>query len=72
VKEWLMNPEKFAKELEAEQCKHPGKCIYHLSKTHPTIQCDVKKECEKLLLAKKSSGNNQSTSQASQGQLRHH
>jgi hypothetical protein len=71
VKEWLMNPEKFAKELEAEQCKHPGKCIYHLSKTHPTIQCDVKKECEKLLLAQKSSGNNQSTSQASQGQLRH-
>ncbi len=71
VKEWFMNPAKFAKEIEAEQCKHPGKCIYHLSKTHPTIQCDVKKECEKLLLAQKSSGNNQSTSQASQGQLRH-
>jgi hypothetical protein len=71
VKEWFMNPDKFAKEIEAEQCKHPGKCIYHLSKTHPTSQCDVKKECDKLLLAKNSSGGNQRTSQTTQGQLRH-
>jgi len=71
VKEWFMNPDKFSKEIEAEQRKHPGKCIYHLSKTHPTTQCDVKKECDKILLAKKTSGGNQRNSQTSQGQLRH-
>jgi hypothetical protein len=31
-----MNPSKFCCEIEAEQCKHPGKCIYHLSKFHTT------------------------------------
>jgi len=71
IKEWFMNPEKFAKDIEAEQCKHPSKCIYHLSKTHPTSQCDVKKECDKLLLAQKSSGSNQNNSQSVHGQLRH-
>jgi len=27
VKTWFMNPSKFCKEIEAEQCKHPNKCI---------------------------------------------
>jgi hypothetical protein len=66
-----MNPVKFAKEIEAEQAKYPGKCIYHHSKTHPTPQCDVKKECDKLLLVKKSSGSNSSNNQQVHGQLRH-
>jgi hypothetical protein len=71
VKEWFMNPVKFAKEIEEEQAKHPGKCIYHLSKTHPTSQCDVKKECDKVLLTKKSSGSTSGNNQQVHGQLRH-
>jgi hypothetical protein len=31
VKEWFMSPVKFCHEIEAEQKRHPGKCIYHLS-----------------------------------------
>jgi len=48
VKSWFMNPIKFCKEIEAEQRKHPNKCIYHLSKTHLTETCNIKKECDKL------------------------
>jgi hypothetical protein len=49
VKEWFMNPSKFRREIEAEQRKHSGKCIFHLTKSHPTEECNVKKECDKLL-----------------------
>jgi hypothetical protein len=48
VKTWFMNPSKFHKEIEVEQCTHPNKCMYHLSKTHPTEECNIKKECDKL------------------------
>ena len=44
-----MNPVKFRAELEAEQAKYMGKCIYHLTKSHPTCDCYIKKECEILL-----------------------
>ncbi|MFN9960758.1 MAG: hypothetical protein ACK55I_47355, partial [bacterium] len=48
VKSWFMNPIKFCKEIEAEQRKHPNKCIYHIPKTHLTETCNIKKECDKL------------------------
>ncbi len=66
VKHWFMNPLKFCKEIEAEQCKYSNKCIYHLSKTHPTEECSVKKECDKILSTKKSSATS-----GTNGQLRH-
>jgi len=67
-----MNPEKFKSELIAEQNKHAGKCIYHLSKSHPTSDCYIKKECEKLLAAKKTTASHSSVKSGSnQGQLRH-
>jgi hypothetical protein len=47
IKMWLSNPVKFSKELEQEQLKFPGKCLYHLSKSHPTEKCHIKKEFEK-------------------------
>ena len=68
IRSWFLNPSRYKSAIEAEQRKHNGKCIYHLSKTHPTSQGDVKKECDKLLLAKNSSGGNQRTSQTTQGQ----
>jgi hypothetical protein len=49
VKEWFSNPSKYQKEIEQEQLKHPGKCMYHLSKTHPTDDCFVKKACANAL-----------------------
>jgi hypothetical protein len=51
--QWFLNPSKFCTEIEGEQKKHPGKCNYHLSKSHPTHDCNVKKECEKLLAEQK-------------------
>jgi hypothetical protein len=39
------------------QEKHVGKCIFHLSKPHPTCDCHVKKECEKFLVSKKPNPN---------------
>jgi len=39
VKQWFLNPVKFKAEMEAEQQKHVGKCLYHLTKSHPT--CDL-------------------------------
>jgi hypothetical protein len=69
VKEWFLNPSKFHREIESEQRKHSGKCIYHLSKSHSTADCNVKKECDKLLAEKKDIISN-SPSNGS-GQLRH-
>jgi hypothetical protein len=71
IKQWFMNPEKFKAELEAEQKKHVGKCIYHLTKSHPTCDCFIKKECEKLIAARKNSPSSTISGNASQGQLRH-
>jgi hypothetical protein len=65
----FLSPSKFRHEIESEQRKHPGKCIYHLSKSHPTADCNVKKECDKLLAEKKDIIPN-SPSNGS-GQLRH-
>jgi len=48
VKEWFLNPVKFCKEIEQEQLKYPDKSIYHLTKSHPTADCNVKHECDRL------------------------
>ena len=66
VKQWFMTPQKCKAAIEAEQNKHPGKCIYHLSKSHPTISCSIKKECDKLLAEQKASA---SVSNSTSGQL---
>jgi hypothetical protein len=66
VKQWFMTPQKFKAAIEAEQNKHPGKCIYHLSKSHPTMSCSIKKECDKLLAEQKASA---SVSNSTSGQL---
>lgn len=48
-----MHPSKFCHEIKSEQCHCPGKCLCHLSKTHQTVDCTVKKECDKFLAAQK-------------------
>jgi len=47
IKMWFANPVKFSKELEQEQLKFPGKCLYHLSKSHPTEKCHMKRALDK-------------------------
>jgi len=64
VREWFLNPHKFQKEIDALQEKHLGKCIFHLSKSHPTCDCHVKKECEKFLVSKKPNPNQTNPSTA--------
>jgi hypothetical protein len=49
AREWFMNPSKYHCELEAAQQKFSGQCIFHLSKTHATSACFVKKEYDKQL-----------------------
>jgi hypothetical protein len=63
-----MNPTKFSKELAKEQLKYLGKCLYHLSKTHLTDDCHVKKECARLRGATTSGSNAPSNTT---GQLHH-
>jgi len=69
----FMNPTRFCQEIKAEQLKFPGKCIYHLSSTHPTDSCNIKKEYEKILQSKKSSptGTSSGSTGTTSGQLRH-
>jgi hypothetical protein len=63
-----MNPKKYSKELTKEQQKFPDKCLYHLSKSHSTDDCHVKKECARLSTANVSSSG---TANNASGQLRH-
>jgi len=35
IRQWFLNPSKCCTEIEGEQKKHPGQCIYHVSK----LQC---------------------------------
>ncbi len=44
-------------------------CLFHLSKSHPTADCNVKKECEKLLAEQKAK--NSSATASTTGRLRH-
>jgi hypothetical protein len=61
VHEWFLNPVKFRKEIEREQKCHPDKCIYHLTKSHPTATCFVKLECEKQVQTSKAPSTNTSS-----------
>jgi len=72
VKQWFLNPVKFKAEMEAEQQKHVGKCLYHLTKSHPTCDCYIKKECDKIVADRKSNGSQTSSTSTSRanGQLR--
>jgi len=73
IKQWFMNPAKFSKDILAEQQKFPGRCIYHLSKTHTTDDCHIKKECAKQFQTKRplSSNTTPTHSGSTTGQLRH-
>jgi hypothetical protein len=70
VRQWFLNPVKYCTEITAEQGRHPGKCIYHLSKSHSTEDCHVKKECDKLIADKKNSSSS-SSALSSAGKLQH-
>jgi spore coat protein CotF len=71
IKSYFLNPIWYKSELEAEQKKHAGKCVYHLSKTHTTENCHVKKECDKVFASRSTSSSTASASNNSTGQLRH-
>jgi hypothetical protein len=64
-----MNPSKFRREIEAEQRKHSGKCIFHLTRSHRTEECNVRKESDKLLADQKNTPSSSSKNDVSTGQL---
>jgi len=68
VRQWFLNPAKYCKEIEKEQEKHPNKCIFHLSPSHPTTSCNVKIECDKVRASKNPTT---TTNSSNVGQLRH-
>jgi hypothetical protein len=70
VKEWFLNPTKFHREIENEQKKYSGKCIYHLSRSHTTPKCNVKKDCEKLIAEKKNTVSTSAPPTSNTGHLR--
>ncbi len=70
VKDWFLHPAKYGKEIDAEKCKYPDKCIYYLSASHATDDCNIKKECDQLIIDQKSKTPSASTL-GSNGQLRH-
>jgi hypothetical protein len=72
IRQWFMNPTRYCQEISSEQQKYPGKCIYHLSSTHSTANCNIKKECDRILASKRSeSGDASNSSSSVTGQLRH-
>jgi len=71
VKQWFLQPLKFCKEIETEQQKHPGMCIYHLSSSHPTENCHIKMDCDKKISSEKPGPQSGSSSGHTVGQLHH-
>jgi len=74
IRLWFTNPSTYKAELELKQKKFPNHCIYHLTRTHATMDCHVKKDCDKVIAAKCSNQNNSTSSAVSgtsTGQLRH-
>jgi len=72
VKEWFLQPSKFGKDIDREQKKYPDMCIFHLSKSHCTDNCYLKKECEKIRSQNKDSNTKSVTQNGTTvGQLRH-
>jgi hypothetical protein len=63
-----MQPVLFCKDIEKEQLKYPDMCLFHLSKTHLTEECHVKKECDRQIAEQKSKNSIPSAS-TSTGQL---
>jgi len=58
--------------IEAEQRCHPNKCIFHLSKTHQTENCAVKKECDCILAGSNPKHSNvPDVNNSTTGHLRH-
>lgn len=62
IKNWFLQPVKFCKEIEAEQARHLGKCIYHLTKSHQTETCSTIKEFQKSSVIKQDGSAGVSTS----------
>lgn len=54
VKPHFLNSDQYCRENESEQKKN-GKCIYHLTESHPTEYCSLKKECYHILAEKQDS-----------------
>jgi len=73
IRNWLMNPSRYKSELEAEQRKYSGRCIYHLTTNHATQNCNVKKDCDKQIASKRPQGgaSNSQLSGSTQSVLRH-
>jgi hypothetical protein len=72
VRNWFLNPIKFCREIEKEQGKFPNMCIFHLTDTHSTDSCSVKKACERQSKQPKESGPKTATNASpSTGQLHH-
>jgi hypothetical protein len=71
VKEWFMNPSKFRRDIEAEQRKHPGRSFYHLSKSHTTDDCSVKKDCDKQVADRRPNTSSSISNTGVSGHLRH-
>jgi hypothetical protein len=73
VREWFLHPAKFCQEIAAAQKRDPDKCIYHLSPSHTTADCHIKKECDKIIADQKSkttSQNGYNPNASSTGHLR--
>jgi hypothetical protein len=66
-----LNPTNYFREIEASHHRYPGQCIYHLSKTHLTSSCFIKRDCEKLLAEGPSSSPQVSSSPPTSICLRH-
>jgi len=67
IRTWFMDLVKFKREIDAEQRKYSGKCVYDLCNNHSTSNCNIKLEYDKLLSDKKPS----SATTITPGQLRH-
>jgi len=70
-----MNPAKHQTDIEAEQLKYSGRCLFHLTKSHSTDDCHVRKKCNKLLASQRNNSttppSQHSATRSSTGNLRH-
>jgi len=48
VKQWFSNPTKYKSEMAAAEKLHASKCLYHLTKSHPTQDCSSKRIVKNL------------------------
>jgi len=61
IRMWFMNPHQHKHDIDLEQRKFTGRCLYHLTKTHCTDDCLVKKECNRLIASKRNQSNSNAT-----------